>query len=256
MKVILWNLRKSLLELFPTKKYRLILVSLILIAAFISVSELLVAKLFTQIILNEDELAKSTLFILIGGFFLFYGLTRAGQFAQRIYRVRVFDKAFKENDTELSMAKDNWRWSLAFELTHISSTLTQMGVVLSFFLYVNWIFALINLVIIIIVLEVLGRLFKKQIEAQRGFVEAKKNKTPVANVVRVGTRIKSGEIGILLSGIAMIFMLGALFYFNYIGDISASNTVVLVFGLRMQNSNLSGISTGLMRFARARTHSE
>ena len=84
MKVILWNLRKSLLELFPTKKYRLILVSLILIAAFISVSELLVAKLFTQIILNEDELAKSTLFILIGGFFHFYGLTRAGQFAQRI----------------------------------------------------------------------------------------------------------------------------------------------------------------------------
>ena len=238
MKVILWNLRKSLLELFPTKKYRLILVGLILIAAFISVSELLVAKLFTQIILNEDELAKSTLFMLIGGFFLFYGLTRAGQFAQRIYRVRVFDKAFKENDTELSMAKDNWRWSLAFELTHISSTLTQMGVVLSFFLYVNWIFALINLVIIIIVLEVLGRLFKKQIEAQRGFVEAKKNKTPVANVVRVGTRIKSGEIGILLSGIAMIFMLGALFYFNYIGDISASNTVVLFFGLRMQNSNL------------------
>ena len=256
MKVILWNLRKSLLELFPTSKYRLILISLILIAAFISVSELLVAKLFTQIILNEDELAKSTLFLLIGGFFIFYGFTRAGQFAQRIYRLRVFDKAFKATDAELSMAKDNWRWSLAFELTHISSTLTQMGVVLAFFLYINWIFALINLVMIIIVLEVIGRLFKKQIEAQRGFVEAKKNKTPVANVIRVGTRIKSGEIGILLSGIAMIFMLGALFYFNYIGDISASNTVVLFFGLRMQNSNLSAISTGLMRFARARTHSE
>jgi hypothetical protein len=256
MKVILWNLRKSLLELFPTSKYRLILISLILIAAFISVSELLVAKLFTQIILNEDELAKSTLFLLIGGFFIFYGFTRAGQFAQRIYRLRVFDKAFKATDAELSMAKDNWRWSLAFELTHISSTLTQMGVVLAFFLYINWIFALINLVMIVIVLEVIGRLFKKQIEAQRGFVEAKKNKTPVANVIRVGTRIKSGEIGILLSGIAMIFMLGALFYFNYMGDISASNTVVLFFGLRMQNSNLSGISTGLMRFARARTHSE
>ena len=181
MKVILWNLRKSLLELFPTSKYRLILISLILIAAFISVSELLVAKLFTQIILNEDELAKSTLFLLIGGFFIFYGFTRAGQFAQRIYRLRVFDKAFKATDAELSMAKDNWRWSLAFELTHISSTLTQMGVVLAFFLYINWIFALINLVMIVIVLEVIGRLFKKQIEAQRGFVEAKKNKTPVRN---------------------------------------------------------------------------
>jgi hypothetical protein len=256
MKVILWNLRKSLLELFPTSKYRLILISLILIAAFISVSELLVAKLFTQIILNEDELAKSTLFLLIGGFFIFYGFTRAGQFAQRIYRLRVFDKAFKATDAELSMAKDNWRWSLAFELTHISSTLTQMGVVLAFFLYINWIFALINLVMIVIVLEVIGRLFKKQIEAQRGFVTARKNKIPVANVVRIGTRIKSGETGILLSGIAMIVLLGALIFFSYNGDISKANTVVLFFGLRMQNSNLSNISTGLMRFARARTHSE
>jgi len=190
MKVILWNLRKSLLELFPTTKYRMILVGLILIAAFISVSELLVAKLFTQIILNEEELAKSTLFLLIAFFFIFYGFTRAGQFAQRIYRLRVFDKAFKATDAELSMAKDNWRWSLAFELTHISSTLTQMGVVLVFFFYVNWIFALLDLIMIVIVLEVIGRLFKKQIEAQRGFVEARKNKTPVANVVRVGTRIK------------------------------------------------------------------
>lgn len=256
MKVILWNLRKSLLELFPTTKYRLILISLVLIAAFISVSELLVAKLFTKIILHEGELDKSKLFALVAGFFIFYGFTRAGQFAQRIYRLRVFDKAFKESDAELSMAKDNWRWSLAFELTHISSTLTQMGVVLSFFFYFNWLFGLIDLAIIIIVLEVIGRLFKKQIEAQRGFVEAKRNKTPVSNVVRVSTRIKSGEIGILLSGFAMIFLLGALFYLNYIGDISASNTVVLFFGLRMQNSNLSGISTGLMRFARARTHSE
>ena len=62
MKVILWNLRKSLLELFPTTKYRMILVGLILIAAFISVSELLVAKLFTQIILNEEELLLNNSF--------------------------------------------------------------------------------------------------------------------------------------------------------------------------------------------------
>jgi len=94
------------------------------------------------------------------------------------------------------------------------------------------------------------------LEAQRGFVTARKNKIPIANVVRIGTRIKSGETGILLSGIAMIVLLGALIYFSYNGDISKANTVVLFFGLRMQNSNLSNISTGLMRFARARTHSE
>jgi len=106
------------------------------------------------------------------------------------------------------------------------------------------------------VLEVLGRLFSKQIEIQRTFAKAQKDKIKVDNFLRVGSRIKSGEIGTLLAGFAMIILLGALFYLNYIGDINASNTVVLFFGLRMQTSNLSSISTGLMRFARAKTHSE
>jgi hypothetical protein len=88
------------------------------------------------------------------------------------------------------------------------------------------------------------------------FVVARKNKTPVSNVVRIGTRIKSGETGILISGIAMLLLLAALIYLSYTGGISQSNTIVLFFGLRMQNSNFSNISTGLMRFARALTHSE
>jgi hypothetical protein len=141
-------------------------------------------------------------------------------------------------------------------MTNISSVLTQVGVVLLFFFYFNWVFALLDLLIILIVLEVLGRLFSKQIEIQRTFAKAQKDKIKVDNFLRVGSRIKSGEIGTLLAGFAMIILLGALFYLNYIGDINASNTVVLFFGLRMQTSNLSSISTGLMRFARAKTHSE
>lgn len=256
MKIILWNLRKSLIDLFPTTRFRLILIGLILIAASISVSELIVAKLFTKIILDEGEIDKSKLIVFITFFFLFYGLTRAGQFVQRIYRVRMFDRAFKAKETEITGGKDNWRWTQAFELTNISSTLTQISVVLIFFFYFNWVFALLDLLMIVLVLEVIGRLFGKQIEIQRSFVKAHKEKIEIENVIRVGTRIKSGEIGILLAGFASILLLGVLFYLNYIGEISASNTVVLFFGLRMQTSNLSSISTGLMRFARAKTHGE
>jgi hypothetical protein len=54
----------------------------------------------------------------------------------------------------------------------------------------------------------------------------------------------------------MIFLLGALLFFSYQGEINPANTIVLFFGLRMQNSSLSSLSTALMRFARARTHSE
>jgi ABC-type multidrug transport system fused ATPase/permease subunit len=252
----LWNLRKSLHDLFPTRRFRLILIGLVLIAAFISVSELIVARLFTQIILHEGEIDKSYLALLLVGFFLFYGFTRIGQFGQRIYRVRVFDRAFKANELELTTGKENWRWTQAFEITNIYSMLTQVGVVLLFFFYFNLIFAALNLLIITIVLEVLGRLFSKQMEMQRTFAQAQKDKIKIDNFLRVGSRIKSGEIGTLIAGFAMIILLGTLFYLNFKGDINASDTIVLFFGLRMQTSNLSGISTGLMRFARAKTHGE
>ena len=250
------ELYAALIDLFATNRYRLVLLGLVLIAAMISISELAVAKLFTQIILNEGSMSQTMLALLVTVFFLFFGLTRGGQFLQRLYRVRFFDNAFKASKNELTGAKDNWRWSLAFELTNLLSSITQLGVILVFFTYLNWSFGLLNLLIVLIVFQVYGKLFNKQIEAQRGFVVAKNNKAPIPNVVRIGTRIKSGETGILISSIAMLILLAMLIYLSYTGEISKSNTIVLFFGLRMQNSNFSNISTALMRFARARTHSE
>ncbi|MEJ6607497.1 MAG: hypothetical protein QNL07_05640 [Candidatus Planktophila sp.] len=256
MKIILWNLRKGLVELFPTNKFRFILVLLILIASFISVSELLVAKLFAQIILHEGELETSKLKVYIVAFFIFYGLTRLGHFWHKIYRIRLIDKAFSAAEIKIRKSKENWRWSLAFQLTAISSSLTQIFVINGFFIYFNWIFGLVNLAIILIVLQIVGGIFKSQLKLQRRFASAKKKKRKIASLERVSTRIKSGEIGVLITGAAIIILLGVLFYLNYTGDISAGNTIVLFFGLRMQNSNLSRISKGLMKFARARTHSE
>lgn len=256
MGTIFRQLRGAFLELFPNTKYRLILTGLVLIAAFISVSELAVTKLFTNIILHEGELTKSKMLVMVTAFFLFFGITRAGHFFQRIYRVNVFDKAFKNSPDAIAPMKENWRWSLAFELTTILGIITQLVVMVIFFTYLNWVFGVINLLVLAITFQILGHLFKKQISTQRGFIEAKRNKIPTSNFVRVGTRIKSGEIGILFSGIAMLGLLGVLLYLSFQDQINASNTIVLFFGLRMQNSSLSTLSSGLMRFARARTNSE
>ena len=256
MKIILWNLRKGLLELFPTNRFRVVLVFLVLIASFISVSELLVAKLFTQIILHEGEISNSRLALFVVGFFIFYGLTRLGQFWHKTYRIRLIDEAFSASETKVRRSRENWRWSHAFELTAISSSLTQIFVVNAFFFYINWIFGLINLLIILVVLQIVGGIFKRQLKSQRRFAAAKRKKRKVAHVERLSTRIRSAEIGVLIIGAAIIILLVILFYFNYIDDITTGNTVVLFFGLRMQNSNLSRISNGLMKFARARTHSE
>lgn len=242
--------------LFTTTKDRVILLSLVLIAAIISVSELAVTKIFTKIISHENHMSKIHLIILVVGFFLFFGITKSGHFLQRIYKITFFEKAFKESSDEIPAAKENWRWSLAFELTNILSTCTQLGVIILFFSYLSWEFALVNFVAVLAIFQFYGKLFRKQLDAQRGFVIARKNKEQVTNAVRIGTRVKSGEIGVLVSGIATLILLGVLIYLSYIGGISTSNTIVFFFGLKMQNSNFSNISTALMRFARARTNSE
>jgi hypothetical protein len=256
VRTILGQLKASTLQLFPNTKYRLILVVLVLTAAFISVSELAVAKLFTQIILHEDELSRNQIILYVLGFFLFFGGTRAGHYFQRIYRVNVFDRAFKASEEQINRVKENWRWSLAFELTTLLSILTQMGVIIIFFTFLNWKFGLLNIVVVMVIFQILGTIFRKQLKSQRGFVKAKIRKEYIPNSVKIGTRIRSGETGILLSGLAMLILFGALIALSFTGEISPSNTVVVFFGLRMQSSSLSNISSGLMRFARARTHSE
>jgi len=256
VRTILGQLKASTLQLFPNTKYRLILVVLVLTAAFISVSELAVAKLFTQIILHEDELSRNQIILYVLGFFLFFGGTRAGHYFQRIYRVNVFDRAFKASDEQINRVKENWRWSLAFELTTLLSILMQMGVIIIFFTFLNWKFGLLNIVVVMVIFQILGTIFRKQLKSQRGFVKAKIRKEYIPNSVKIGTRIRSGETGILLSGLAMLILFGALIALSFNGEISPSNTVVVFFGLRMQSSSLSNISSGLMRFARARTHSE
>jgi len=256
MRTMFKHFKDSMLKLFPTTKFRIILVVLVLTAAFISVSELAVAKLFTQIILHEGELTTTQMILYVLGFFVFFGGTRAGHYFQRIYRVNVFERAFDASEKKVQRSKENWRWAQAFELTTLLSIFTQMGVIIVFFTFLNWKFGLLNIVIVTVVLQVLGRIYGKQLKSQRSFVKAKERKEYVPNAVKIGTRIRSGETGTLLSGLAMLILFGALIALSFNGEISPSNTIVLFFGLRMQSSSLSNISSGLMRFARARTHSE
>ena len=70
------------------------------------------------------------------------------------------------------------------------------------------------------------------------------------------TRIRSAEFGQLLSSFGIMLLLAVLLYLSYKNGLSASNTIVLFLGIRMQSSNLNNISTGLMRFARALANSE
>ena len=74
-------------HLFPHGRFRYVLVFLSLIAAAISVSELIVMKIFTQLVLHEGDFDRSVLIFAIAGFVAFFLVTRVGQFYQRNYQI-------------------------------------------------------------------------------------------------------------------------------------------------------------------------
>jgi hypothetical protein len=250
--------KETLYKLFVGRKHKLAIIGLILIGSFISLTELAVAKLFTTIVLHEKTLSSSKAEIWIAVFFFAFILTRAGHFAQRVFRLNYFEKALSDlkNKTEMTKTQENWTWTLAIELSGILSAAVQLILLASFFAFFSPLFMALNLIIIFVIFEIFSKLFVKQIEQQREFVVARKEKNPAASAVQVKTRIRSAELGRLLSSFGIMILLAVLLYMSYKDGISPANTVVLFLGIRMQSSNLNNISTGLMRFARALANSE
>lgn len=241
--------------LLPTRRFRWQLFMLVLIAAAIPVTELLVAKLFTDLVIDGANRSIVELGASIAIFAVLFVGTRTANYIQKTYRVKFFDRAFGADTRERSSQKESWEWAMALEMVNVFSFITQLLVISTFFFVLSPGFAALNLLLVIIVLEVLGRLFRKQQIIQRGFVEAKRNKETVAPADRLGSRIQSAEIGTLLASFLIVILMGVLIWFSIDGLVSLSNTIVFFLGLRLLNTTFSSVSSSLMRFARAKANS-
>ena len=237
-------------SLFPRGKFRVILIGLSAIAAGISVSELLVMKFFSKLILEESKIEESTFTLLVVGFLLFFIVTRIGQYFQRSYRVRAFEKSFKAANRERTKREENAEWVMAFELTNILGYAVQLVAILLFFALIKPAVALINILIIFGILQVMGRIFSKQLAKQRQMLQLKGEDAPRA-AHQHATRVKAGEGGALASGVGMLLLLCVLLFFSLDGQISVSNTLVIFLGARLQNSVLSNTSRSLAKYARS-----
>jgi len=240
--------------LLPTKRFRWQLFVLVLIAAAIPVTELLVAKLFTDLVIDGANRSMTELAVSVAIFAVLFIGTRTANYIQKTYRIKFFDKAFGADTRERSSQKESWEWAMALEMVNVFSFITQLLVISGFFVLSPG-FAGLNLLLVLIVLEVFGRLFRKQQIIQRGFVEAKRNKETVAPADRLGSRIQTAEFGTLLASMLVVLMMGVLIWFSISGYISLSNTIVFFLGLRLLNTTFSSVSSGLMRFARAKANS-
>ena len=166
-----------------------------------------------------------------------------------------FDKAFGADTREKSKTKESWEWAMGLELVNVLSFLTQLFVIAFFFFALSPLFAGLNMLMVLLVLQVMGVLFKRQLKKQRGFVEKKRAKKEVTPAERLGSRIQQAEFGTLLASFGVVVLLGVLIWFSLDGVVSLSNTIVLFLGLRLQNTTFSSVSSSLMRFARAKANS-
>lgn len=241
--------------LVPKGKYRFQLLLLVLIAAAIPVTELLLAKLFTDLIVAGANRPVSEIVVSVVLFSLLFASTRVANYLQKTYRVRFFDKSFGSDEREKSKYTESWEWAMALELVNVWSFLTQLLVIAFFFLTLDPGFALVNFLFLVIILQVMGVLFVRQFKKQRGFVYKKRAKEDVAPAEKLGTRIQQAELGTLVASFGVVILFAVLIYLGITGVISLSNTIVFFLGLRLQNTTFSSISSALMRFARAKANS-
>lgn len=240
-------------HLFPRGRFRFVLIVLSMIAAAISVSELLVMKIFATLVLHEGDFDRAVLGWAIVGFFIFFIVTRFGQFYQRNYRVKALARSFRAAKKEKTTKEENREWAMAFELTNILSLGAQLVAIIIFFLILNPIIAVINVVILLVILQVVAGIFRRQIAIQAALnAEDRKKVKPDK---RYGVRIKAAETGALVSGAGMLVLLAILLYFSINGEITAANTLVIFLGARLQNSVIANGSRTLMRYAKSNSRS-
>lgn len=249
---------KSLLsssKLLVPKGYRFQLVLLVGLGAAIPVTELLVAKLFTDLIVAGASRPVIEIVFSVGLFALLFALTRIANYLQKTYRVKFFAKAFGADEREKNKYNESWEWAMALEMVNVWSFLTQLFVIAIFFFALNPVFAGINLLYIFIVLQLMGVLFTRQFNKQRSFVQKKRAKVEVTPAEKLGSRIQQAELGTLVASFGVVLLFVLLIYLGITGFISLANTIVLFLGLRLQNTTFSSVSSTLMRFARAKANS-
>lgn len=253
---------KTFRKLFPKGKHRNRAIWLAAIATIVPLTQLFVIRIFTHMITKgpDEELSKTVINFTV--FFGLFAISHLATYWQKTYRVKVFNDALTSREGWRSKVTESWDWALAFESNNLLHTFTQVIVLAAFFISVNWKAGLINAALILITMQFIRVMFKKQMETQAAYALAQKKKEGVENVTRIKSRIQSAEIGTLVANASFILSLAVLLILNHIkgpdgqSEVGIPDAVMLFLGFRMQNANLGQTSGSLMRFARAKANSE
>ena len=221
-------------------------------ASSISILELGLAKIFSEIILSTNGTGKNLL-PLIALFVLLSIIAKLIVFAQKTRRIRLFSEALgNENNAKNSNA---WNLTLSLEFSNIFGHLLQISLVSFFVFFLSPKFGAIILASSIFSIFILSNLSRKQEQHQTKFFKTRYTKYKVSSKTRVLTRVKSAEIGALSTGIISLATLIVLIIFHHQNLLTTADSIVIFFAIRLLGSNLSALSSSLMRYARALVYS-
>jgi hypothetical protein len=245
--------RSAFADLFRTRRDVLIVLGLVFFGAIVSAAELLTAQLFAEIILPSGGGARTqTDTILLAVLFLgVFASLRFLNYAQSIYRVNVFEKAL-QGRAHMSRSGESWQWATAMELTSILTMAARVIVIVAALFFFSPLFGIANLLLLLVIAEVFGLALRRQLVTQQGFRDQADAKDPASSADKVRARIKAGEASALIASLGVMGLMGVLIVLAVIGNISAGAAIVIFLAVRMLGQMYSGISSGLMRFARAR----
>tara|TARA_B100000131_G_scaffold300746_1_gene322369 strand:+ start:1671 stop:2438 length:768 start_codon:yes stop_codon:yes gene_type:complete len=251
MKNITSELWRTTIELFPTRRESRMVIGVILLTVSISVSEILMAHFFSLLILPTEPRNTRHLVVLGIIFLILFSVLRLINFAKEHYRLNVFEKSLSSPSKNGRVA-DSWRWATAMELTSLLTLCGRLFFVSALLFFFSPILGLCNFLVGAGVFQVLSWCMRKQFKSQHEFRKKQHSKDPPTNAEKVRTRVISGEIGSLLSSVGLIILLGTLILLYANDVLSPAKAFVLFIAIRMIGQIYSGLSSGLMRFARAR----
>lgn len=256
---MLGHLARALGKLFPSRWGQAEVVGLVLVMAAVPVVEMLVIRMFSDLVIEGPERLRGGDGSLTWQVVLFFALlaaARAMHHLVRIVRVAVFRRRFEQLDAGRSASRQSWDWALALELSGVLVAIVQVAAFSLLFAFLDPPVAAVNAVVVVIVLVLQAGLYARELQRQQTYVTmgGRPGSTPIND--RVGVRIRVAELGALLGSAGMAVVLVMVIVRALGGEVSSTDAVVFFLGLRLLYGQLGTFSAGIMRFARAAARTE
>lgn len=252
---MLGDFARAFTQLFSHARSRVEVSALLLTMAMLPVSELVVTRMFSHLIIAGPERYAADREGVIRSaavFFVAFALARALHHVVRLNRVRVFRRGFDSSGETRAASQEAWSWAAAFELSTALVALIQLAAFCVLFAFVDLGSGLANVVIVGLVLTLIATIYRRQHAHQVRYLTEGHRHSSTAIGDRVGKRIRDAELGAVVASLAMAGSLAVVLYRALHGEIAGADAIVLFIGLRMMYSQVGNLSASAMRFARVR----